>query len=186
MRIIDEIKSRLRNIDWVETAANIFGYSVLIAIWFGVGITVVRCMGGDKDEPKEQPKTEKVMWKKVYVPLPSETIRVEVPGKVDTVRVVQEYFTKQVVRDTVLRNDTVQLVVADTLWQNRIVERTVEVQVNPKVFRKDHGIALATSFGYRQADLMAQYQHKRWSAGAGWNFAEKSPVVSVGYKLFEW
>ena len=77
-----------------------------------------------------------LQWRLRYLPAPAETIRVVEPGEVDTQYVVREYYTQKVYRDTIVENDTVQLVVCDTVFRNAMGERQVSLKVNPEVFRK--------------------------------------------------
>lgn len=125
-------------------------------------------------------------WKTRYVPQPAETIRVSVPGDVDTAYVIQEYYTKKVYRDTVLQNDTVLLVVRDTVQENALGPREIMLQVNAEMFRKHHAIGVMGLIGRHQTDLMATYRHKRWQMAAGWDFSQGGPVAGVNYTLKEW
>lgn len=125
-------------------------------------------------------------WQTRYVPSVAETIRVAVPSEVDTQYVIQTYYTQKVYHDTVVDNDTLKLIVNDTVWQNTLQDRTVSLTFNAGRFVKANSVGIATAFGYRQADLMAVYRHKRWQLSGGWNFAENSPVVGAGYTIKEW
>ena len=125
-------------------------------------------------------------WKTRYVPQPAETIRVAVPGEVDTQFVIREYYTKKVYRDTVLQNDTVLLVVGDTVQENALGPRDIVLQVNAERFRKHHAIGVMGVMGRHQADLMATYRHDRWQIAAGWDFETSGPVAGVNYTIKEW
>lgn len=127
-----------------------------------------------------------VEWRTRYVPQPAETIRVVEPGEVDTQYVVREYFTKKVYRDTIMQNDTVQLVVRDTVYENALGERDVSLKVNTEVFRKRHAIGLTGAIGRHQADLMGTYRKDRWTVAAGWDFQDGGPVIGLGYTVKEW
>lgn len=127
-----------------------------------------------------------VKWQKQYIPMSAETIRIQMPSTVDTVKVIQEYFTQKVYRDTVLQNDTVTLVLQDTVWQNSIADRTVSLTFNASRFTKANSVSVGTVVGFQQADLLASWRHRRWQLSAGWNFVDRSPVVGASYTLFEW
>lgn len=148
-------------------------------------IVVVFAVRSCRPDGRPQPETI-VKWQKQYIPMPAETIRIQLPSEVDTVKVIQEYFTQKVYRDTVLQNDTVTLVLQDTIWQNSIADRTVSLTFNADRFTKAHSVSVGTVLGFQQADLLASWRHRRWQLSAGWNFVDKSPVVGGAYTLFEW
>ncbi|MBO5626828.1 MAG: hypothetical protein J5953_13705 [Prevotella sp.] len=125
-------------------------------------------------------------WRTRYVPQPAETIHVAEPARVDTHHVVREYFTKKVYRDTIVENDTVQLVVRDTVYENALGEREVSLKVNTELFRKHHAIGLMGAMGRHQADLMGTYRRDRWTVAAGWDFEASGPVIGLGYTIKEW
>lgn len=137
--------------------------------------------------PRGDGKADTVLqWRTRYVPQPAETIRVVEPGEVDTQYVVREHFTKKVYRDTILQNDTVQLVVRDTVFENALGEREVSLKVNTELFRKHHALGLMGAMGRHQADLMGTYRRDRWTVAAGWDFAQGGPMIGLGYTIKEW
>lgn len=137
--------------------------------------------------PHGSPQADTVTeWRTRYVPQPAETIRVVEPGEVDTQYVVREYFTKKVYRDTILQNDTVQLVVRDTVFENALGEREVSLKVNTELFRKHNALGLMGAIGRHQADLMGTYRRDRWTVAAGWDFEASGPVIGLGYTIKEW
>lgn len=127
-----------------------------------------------------------LQWRLRYLPAPAETIRVVEPGEVDTQYVVREYYTQKVYRDTIVENDTVQLVVCDTVFRNALGERQVSLKVNPEVFRKHHALGLMGALGRHQTELLGTYRKDHWTVAAGWDFEANGPVVGVGYALKEW
>jgi hypothetical protein len=159
--------------------AVVAGVFLLVYTWLLTW--AVKCC--DEDTPL--PETV-IKWKKEYVPMPAETIRVQLPSKIDTVTVVREYFTKKVYRDTIFSNDTVELVVSDTVYKNALGDRKVSLTFNASRFVKTNSVGIEGLIGYREADLLAVFRHKRWQLAGGWNFVEKGPVIGVGYTLVEW
>lgn len=127
-----------------------------------------------------------LQWRTRYVPQPAETIRVVEPGEVDTQYVVREYYTQKVYRDTIVENDTVQLVVCDTVFRNALGERQVSLKVNPEVFRRHHALGLMGAIGRHQASLTGTYRRDRWTVAAGWDFEASGPVIGLGYTIKEW
>jgi len=166
--------------DIAEVIANVIGLLLLAGI---ISMPFVVKCSADEEEVKTDTM---VMWHKVYVPTPAETIRVIVPPIVDTVKVIQEYYTQKVYTDTVLQNDTVTLVVRDTLYQNSLGNRTVSLTFNAGRFVKTNSVGISGLVGRDEADLLAVYRHRRWQFAGGWNFVSKSPMVGVGYTLKEW
>lgn len=160
-------------------------------VWFFLAGVIACIVSGwvgsmlTEPEPMDAPDTV-WQWANRYVPMPAETIRVAVPAEVDTEYVIQEYFTQKIFHDTIFNNDTLKLIVNDTVWQNRIADRQVSLTFNAGRFVKDRSVSVLSSFGPRQADAMVVYRHKRWQLMAGWNFAERGPVAGIGYTLKEW
>lgn len=161
-----------------EVWAFIFG--VLAAMIIGMVADTLTAPHGDG-----APDTV-LQWKTRYVPVPAETIRVMEPGEVDTAYVIREYFTKKVYRDTIMQNDTVQLVVRDTVFENALGPREISLKVNTELFRRRHAIGLMGAIGRHQTDLMGTYRHNQWTVAAGWDFAQGGPLIGVGYTVKEW
>ena len=166
---------------WLNEHRGLLALSALVVYTLLLVGTVRSC----HHDARPQPKTV-VKWQKQYIPMPAETIRIQLPSEVDTVEVIQEYFTKKVYRDTVLHNDTVTLVLQDTIWQNSIADRTVSLTFNAAHFTKANSVSVGTVLGFQQAGLLASWRHRRWQLSAGWNFVDRSPVVGASYTLFEW
>ena len=161
---------------WV--LAVLAAFAVGVALMGGIGWWCWPDKGGDV--------RTLVKWEKEYVPLPAETIHVPVPGAVDTVYVLKEYFTKKVYRDTIANNDTLQVIVRDTVWQNGISDRVVSYVFNPEAVVKKHSVGVGGIAGAHSFGVMGVYRHGRLAIGGGWDFQERGGRIGVVYNIFEW
>ena len=162
------------------------GFFILVLIAFAVGLLVGHTW---RTTPKAHIITERdtlLVWDTCYIPQPAETIRVRMPSVVDTQYVVQEFYTEKLYRDTVFNNDTVMLVIQDTLWRNSLTSRTASLTFNASRFVKANSVGLQGVTGRNTAALMGVYRHKRLHVMAGYDFIGGAPMVGAGYTLKEW
>ena len=164
--------------------ATRFFISVLIAFW--VGVLVGRTWHSCPKAHIIDNADTLLVWDTCYIPQPAETIRVKMPSEVDTAYVVQEFYTEKLYRDTVFNNDTVMLVIQDTLWRNSLTSRTASLTFNASRFVKANSVGLQGVLGYKTGALMGVYRHKRLHLMAGYDFIGGAPMVGAGYTLKEW
>ena len=60
-------------------------------------------------------------------------VPVYIPAEVDTMEILQDYFTKRYYVDTLSVEDYGQVIVKDTLFQNRILTRQYDASFNQKI-----------------------------------------------------
>ena len=123
-----------------------------------------------------------------YVPTPSDTVTVELPPRIDTVTVLKEYYSKVAYRDTIFNNDTLKLVVHDTITHNGIASREVDYTIKiPETKIPKYGIGAQFVYGSRQELLLlGEYQYNRLKVLGGYDFGSKAPLIGVGVKILEW
>ena len=141
-----------------------------------------------KQISKKPAFAKEISQTKIYVPQPSDTVRVVIPAKVDTLTVIKEYYSKVVYRDTIFNNDTLKLVLRDTVYQNGIASRQVDYTLHlPEQKIPKHGIGAQFVYGSRnELMLMGEYQYNRMKILGGYDFGSKTPLIGVGVKLLEW
>lgn len=128
----------------------------------------------------------------IYVPLPQETVRVEVPAIVDTNAIITAYFSRHVYRDTLRASAPGKLggsavaVISDTIAQNVIAGRSVRLTFTPNRLATTRSVGLLSTWGLHNTTLLASYQYRRWAMYAGYNFSERAPVAGIGYQLIRW
>ncbi len=128
----------------------------------------------------------------IYVPLPQETVRVEVPAIVDTSAIIADYFSRRVYRDTLRASAPGKLggsavaVISDTVAQNVIAGRSVCLTFTPNRLATTRSVDLLSTWGLHNTTLMAAYRYRRWAMYAGYNFSERAPVAGVGYQIIKW
>lgn len=162
------------------------GFFISVIIAFVVGVLVGHTW---HTRPKVQKWNERdtlLVWDTCYVPQPPETIRVRMPSVVDTEYVVREFFTEKLYKDTVFNNDTITLVIQDTLWRNSLTSRTASLTFNANRFVRASSVGLQGVLGYKTGALMGVYRHRRLHLMAGYDFIGGAPMVGAGYTLSEW
>ena len=134
-----------------------------------------------------QQKVQVIQSHTQYVPMPSDTVVVQLPGRVDTATVIRDYYQKIVYHDTLVNNDTVKFFLTDTVYKNGIASRELDYTIKvPQVKVKHHGIG-ADFIGDRYSlMLMGEYQYNRMKIMAGYDFYNKCPSVGIGVKLLEY
>ncbi len=162
------------------------GFFILFLIVFVVGVLVGHTWHSCPKAHTINNADTLLVWDTCYIPQPAETIRVKMPSEVDTAYVVQEFYTEKLYRDTVFNNDTVMLVIQDTLWRNSLTSRTASLTFNASRFVKANSVGLQGVTGRNTIALMGVYRHKRLHLMAGYDFIGGAPMVGAGYTLKEW
>lgn len=167
----------------MKHTASIF---ILVMIAFMAGVLVSHTWHSRHKVQPYHINDTLLVWDTCYVPTPAETIMVKMPSTVDTAYVIQEFYTEKLYRDTVFNNDTVTLVLQDTLWQNSLQSRAVSLTFNANRFVKANSVGLQGVVGYNHAALMGTYRHNRWQLMGGYDFIGRGAMVGAGYTLKEW
>ena len=160
----------------VKWPALVLVFLATLAAAFALG----RCTGaGSAEEPPGYPPSYDdpllslpTTKDSIYVPLPQETVRVEIPAVVDTDAIITSYFSRHIYRDTVV--------------QNVIAGRSVCLTFTPNRLATTRSVGLLSTWGLHNTTLMAAYRYRRWAMYAGYNFSERAPVAGVGYQLVRW
>lgn len=121
-----------------------------------------------------------------YIPTPRETVQIPAPAIIDTQRVINNYYHKLVYRDTIVKKDIATVTLTDTIYQNAIAGRTVDVSFRPTYRIKNNAIGLLSVAGSRQLLLMGAYRYKRLLLYGGYDLVQMAPVAGIGYQLFNW
>ena len=171
---------------------------MVIALTFATVLMLARCSGmrGKAGQPPTYdgglPSPPDVVVDSIYVPLPAETVRVATPVRVDTQRIIADYFDRHIYRDTLRASapgklgGSAEAIVCDTIAQNGIAGRSVRLTFTPNRLATARSVGLLSTWGMHNLTLMAEYRYRRWAMYAGYNFSERSPVAGVGYRLIEW
>lgn len=178
-------------------------WPVLVLVFLATlaaAFTLGRCTGaGSAEEPPGYPSSSydpllslPTTKDSIYVPLPQETVRVELPAVVDTDAIISSYFSRHVYRDTLRASAPGKLggsavaVISDTVAQNVIAGRSVRLTFTPNRLATTRSVDLLSTWGLHNTTLLAAYHYRRWVMYAGYNFSERSPVAGVGYQLIRW
>ena len=162
------------------------GFFILVLIAFAVGVLVGHTWHTNPKVPQMDGRDTLLVWDTCYVPQPPETIRVRMPSVVDTEYVVREFYTEKLYKDTVFNNDTVTLVLTDTLWRNSLTSRTASLTFNASRFVKANSVGLQGVLGHNTGALMGVYRHRQLHVMAGYDFIGGAPMVGAGYTFKEW
>ena len=185
------IGSQMINAKW-------FAIFMAIVLTAATVLTLAHCSG--EDGKAGQPPTHAdglpilhdVVVDSIYVPLPAETVRVATPVRVDTQRIIADYFDRHIYRDTLRASapgklgGSAEAIVCDTIAQNGIAGRSVRLTFTPNRLATARSVGLLSTWGMLGLTLMVEYRYRRWAMYAGYNFSEHSPVAGVGYRLIEW
>ncbi|SHE56809.1 hypothetical protein [Dysgonomonas macrotermitis] len=125
----------------------------------------------------------------VYVPIPYpiEIIPAIIPSEIDTQAVIADYYSKKVYRnDTVINTDKLIVSITDTVTENSLSGRSVYYTFEyPEVTRykipKDRLSINADTRGI----VNLAWQRNRFVFSAGYDIANKKPVVGFGINIFE-
>ena len=126
-----------------------------------------------------------VVEKEVYVP---------VPGRVDTVEVVRDYYMERVYHDTIKVNDYVTLMVKDTVYKNKLQSAKYDLLTDFSTFSptpiqandKHNALSLGLDAGYEHLSLRAGYEWGKMGIEGGYDFINKAPVVGVKLNVLQW
>ncbi|MDA3911431.1 MAG: hypothetical protein PF448_08755 [Bacteroidales bacterium] len=161
---------------------------ILISWLFGLGL------GSYLGEKHAKTETETIYLDKIVIEkdtlLITDTVQMPIPARVDTVQVLREFHTKRIIRDTVINNDTVLIVIRDTVYQNKIINRRVDYQnlmPVPVIFKTANtfsaGLNLNTinGFGYGPA---INYNHQKLTCGLTADLKNKIILGTITIKIF--
>ena len=160
-------------IGWVATLLAVIISTIVIIISF------------DKKQPIH---TKEIHTNISYVPSPADTVYCQLPNKIDTVTVLREFYSKVTYRDTIFNNDTLKLIVRDTITMNGIASRDVDYTIRiPETKIPRYGIGASFIYGSRQELLlMGEYDYRKMKVYGGYDFGSKTPMIGIGVKLLEW
>lgn len=180
----------------VKWPALVLVFLATLAAAFALG----RCTGaGSAEEPSGYPPSYDdpllslpTTKDSINVPLPQETVRVEIPAVVDTDAIISSYFSRHIYRDTLRASAPGKLggsavaVISDTVAQNVIAGRSVCLTFTPNRLATTRSVDQLSTWGLHNTTLLASYHYRRWAMYAGYNFSERAPVAGVGYQLVRW
>lgn len=123
----------------------------------------------------------------IPVPSPAVEVQVPVPAEVDTAAILADYYVQRMYNDTLVDNEFVTLMLRDTVYNNKLLGRTVHYNLSiPTKKMPEHEVLVTGDFGYRSQTVMAGYRYKKLQFRAGYDFYNKSPMVGIGLTLARW
>lgn len=111
-------------------------------------------------------------------------IEVPVPVDVDTAAILQQYFTKKVYDDPIIKTEYIEVHLTDTVYMNGLLGRTVSYSFRFPEYK--HSFSAGMMGGYRSLKLMAAYRYKRIEFIGDYDLIDKSCNVGAKYYLFRW
>ena len=112
----------------------------------------------------------------------NDTIRLS--ADVDTAAILQQYFTKKVYNDPIIKTEYIEVHLTDTVYMNGLLGRTVSYSFRFPEYK--HSFSAGVMGGYRSLKLMAAYRHKRIEFIGDYDLIDKSCNVGAKYYLFRW
>lgn len=123
----------------------------------------------------------------IPIPSPSVEVRVPVPAEVDTAAILSDYYIQRMYEDTLINNEFVTLMLRDTVYNNKLLGRTVHYNLSiPTTKIPEQELMVTGDFGYRNQTVMAGYRYKRLQFRAGYDFYNKAPMVGIGLTIAKW
>lgn len=118
----------------------------------------------------------------------------EVPADIDTMAVVQAYYTTRVMADTFRLKDMAEVHIVDTVIENKIVGRYIDYDLaHLNVTTSVHGTAtprlalsIGAQMGTEQASLMAGIRIRRTEILGGYDFRLHAPSITLKYDILKW
>lgn len=154
----------------------------IICLWIGYGI------GIRKQKSSTQRDTVTVTDSLFLpMPVPGKYIIVEVPADVDTAAILKDYYTQKIYDDTLVHNNRLNLVLRDTVYNNKLLGRTVNYTLSNPVPRiESHELMISGDVGFKHQSIMLDYKLNRFHFRAGYDFYNKAPMAGVGFTLIKW
>lgn len=123
----------------------------------------------------------------IPVPYPVVEVQVPVPAKVDTAAILADYYVQRMYDDTLVNTEFVTLMLCDTVYNNKLLGRTVHYSLSiPTTKMPEHEVMVTGDFGYHNQTVVAGYRYKKLQFRAGYDFYNKAPMVGIGLTLARW
>ena len=133
------------------------------------------------------------LWKRydsvifIPAPVPIWCEPISRPAAVDTAGILSEHYSRKIYTDSIRVDSFLYVSITDTLERNSLAGRKIGYTLNiPTVTLRTKQPHLSVSvIGDSRYYAGAQIGWKRVLFSAGYDFKERSPVLGVGFKLFE-
>lgn len=112
------------------------------------------------------------------------------PDKIDTVYVVDDYYTRKIYNDSVVFDSLLNISICDTIEYNQITGRSISYKLSYPIVTntittikepKPLSIYLMTD-NHLNTSVLINY--KRIAVSAGYSITDRSPILGVGLKLY--
>ena len=114
-------------------------------------------------------------------------MQVPVPADVDTAAILNDYYRQRIYNDTLINDQFVTLMLRDTVYNNKLLGRTVHYNLSiPQMKMPKHELMITGDVGYCTQVVMAAYKYKRIQLRAGYDFYNKAPMIGVGLTIARW
>lgn len=173
-------------------------FKILILAALAAIILIMALSRGDNQSDYFPLPEYKIVKKQVhdtiYVPCPepAEVIYVPVPDDIDTLAIIESYFTQNIYVDTVHAGEYVDLKITDSLSCNRLLSHKIELLSLPEVVTihpsagSARCAALGALIGKNLMILKCDLHLRNSQFSAGYDFYNKGPVVGYSYKALSW
>lgn len=154
----------------------------IICLWIGYGI-------GTRQQNNRTQRDTVTLTDILFLPMPvpGKYIIVEVPADVDTAAILKDYYTQKIYDDTLVHNNRMNLVLRDTVYNNKLLGRTVNYTLsNPVPKNESHELMISGDVGFKHQSIMLDYKLDRFHFRAGYDFYNKAPMAGVGFTLIKW
>ena len=154
--------------------------------------------------PAEEPTVElriDTMWCHDTIVKPGpvlvwEEVR-EVTADIDTMAIVQAYYTTRIMADTFRLRDMAEVHIVDTLVENKIIGRYIDydlaqLDISYDIHETRKGtparlaLTVGVQLGREHAALMGGVRFKRTELGAGYDFRLHAPSLTLKYDILQW
>ena len=113
-------------------------------------------------------------------------IPVPVPALVDTAAILATHYTKRIYMDTLINQPALRVIVRDTVWQNRLLERTAVATYRPTIFRHTRSVSLGLAVTPHTLGVLAGYRIRGHEWMMGYDIHNRGLFAAYKHDLWQW
>ena len=157
-----------------------------------VALTLMGFVAGRLSAPKhaaERPTADTItLTDTCYLQAPPilREIPVPVPAEVDTAAILAAHYTKRIYTDTLINQPALRIVVRDTLWQNRLLDRTAITTYRPNLLHHTRSLSLGLAVTPHTLGVLAGYRIRGHEWMMGYDIHNRGLFAAYKHDLWQW
>lgn len=113
-------------------------------------------------------------------------IPVPVPAEVDTAAILAAHYTKRIYTDTLINQPALRIVVRDTLWQNRLLDRTAITTYRPNLLHHTRSLSLGLAVTPGTLGVLAGFRIRGHEWAVGYDIHNRGIIAAYKQDLWQW